>query len=150
GYVDGVLRTRIRTYKVGRALDNLAFAYTTTPLEAAEAMAFNLDCLGCVCWFEYGNMVARPGSSRPVSSDLPPYIRFYTNRRDLFRQARAVADVAVLRNFASEVYGEPKWAKLTGDVEQALIEHRIPFQIIYDQQLSHLHRYRALVLAGCV
>jgi hypothetical protein len=150
GYRDGVLRTRIRTFKLGRSLGNLAFAYTTTPLAAAEAMAFNLDCLGCVCWFEYGELVAKPGSERPVSTNLAPYIRFFTSRRDLFRNAQAVADVAILRSFASQVYAGPKWAQLAGDAEQALIENRVPFQIIYDQQMTELHRYRVLVLAGCI
>ncbi|HEY5913182.1 MAG TPA: hypothetical protein VJA21_21535 [Verrucomicrobiae bacterium] len=150
GYRDGILRTRIRTYKVGRGLKNLAFAYTTTPLEAAEAMAFNLDCLGCVCWFEYGKLVARPGSDQPVSTNLAPYVRFYTGHRELFRKAETIADVAVLRSFASQVYAEPRWAQLTSRAEQALIEERVPFQIIHDQQMRDLHRYQVLVLAGCV
>jgi len=150
GYHDGILRTRIRTYKVGRSLNNLAFAYTTTPLEAAEAMAFNLDCLGCVCWFEYGKLVARPGSNQPVSTNLAPYVRFYAHHRELFRKAEVIADVGVLRSFPSQVYAEPKWAQLTGRAEQALIEQRIPFQIIYDQQMRDLHRYQVLVLAGCI
>jgi len=150
GYRDGSLHTRIRTCKLGRAVGNLAFAYTTTPLEAAEAMAFNLDCLGCVCWFEYGKLAAKPGSDQPVSTNLAPYLRFFTGRHDLFRNAQAIADVAILRSFPSQVYAEPKWAQLAGDVEQALIEHRVPFQIIHDQQLSDLHDYRVLVLAGCI
>ncbi len=150
GYHDGVLRTRIRTYKVGRAFNNLAFAYTTTPLEAAEAMAFNLDCFGCICWFEYGKLVARPGSSQSVSFDLEPYVRFYADHRELFRKANVIADVAVLRSFASQVHAEPKWAQLTCRAEQALIEHQVPFQIIYDEQLNELQRYQVVVLAGCV
>jgi hypothetical protein len=150
GYHDGILRTRIRTYKLGRSMNNLAFAYTTTPLEAAEAMAFNLDCLGCICWFEYGKLVARPGSDRPVSTNLAPYVGFYTAHRELFCQSKAVADVGVLRSFASEVYADPKWAQLTAKMEESLIDHRVPFQIIYDQQMKDLHRYRVLVLAGCI
>ncbi len=150
GLRDGVLRTRIRSCKVGRSMDNLTFAYITNPLEAAEAMAFNLDCLGCVCWFEYGKLVAKPGSEQPVSKDLGPFIRFFNERRDLFRQAQPVADVAVLRSFPSQAFAEPKRGELTGDVEQALIENRVPFQILYDGRLAELPRYRIAVLAGCL
>ncbi len=150
GLREGVWRTRIRTFKVARAFDNLAFTYTTTPLEAAEAMAFNLDCLGCICWFEYGKLVALPGSTKPVSSDLAPFVRFYNTRRDLFRDTAGIADVAILRSFASQVFAAPKWAQLTGKTEQALIEQRVPFQIVYDRQLGELQRYRAVVLAGCI
>lgn len=150
GYRDGVLRTRIRTYKVGRAMNNLTFAYVRTPLEAAEAMAFNLDCLGCIGWFEYGKLVAMPGSDKPVNGSLAPFVQFFHARRELFREGSEIADVAILRSFPSQVFGESKWGLLTARVEQALIENRVPFQIIYDQQLKELHRYRAVLLAGCV
>jgi len=150
GYQNEQLRTRIRTYKVARRKNNMAFTYCTTPLEMAEAMAFNLDCLGCICWFEYGKIAVRPGSSAPDSPDIKPFVRFFHARRDLFRDASVVADVAVLRSFASQVFTDPKCSQLTARVEQDLIEKRIPFQIIYDDHLDDLKRYRALVLAGCV
>jgi hypothetical protein len=150
GYEGGRLRTRIPTYKVARRMDNIAFAYATTPLEMAESMAFNRDCLGCICWFEYGKIVARPGSDEPMSEALAPFIRFFHSRRDLLRNANVVADVAVLRSFASQVFAGPDSARLTNQAEQALIENRVPFQIIYDCHLSDLKRYRALVLAGCL
>jgi hypothetical protein len=149
GYRDGQLSTRIRTYKIARRMDNLAFAYTITPLEMAESMAFNLDCLGCVCWFEYGQMVALPGSKEPVSPALAPFVKFFHARRDLSREAEVVADVAVLRSFPSQVFGDRSNAELTYRVEQTLIDNRICFQIIYDQHLDDLKRYRVLVLAGC-
>jgi hypothetical protein len=173
GYHDGKLSTRIRTYKVARCINNVAFTYTTTPLEMAESMAFNRDCLGCICWFEYAKIVARPGSRDPISAtpalgfQAPatpvarrgcgrqedagaPFIRFFHTRRDLFRDANVVTDVAVLRSFPSQVFADPKYAKLTYQVEQALIDNHVCFQIIYNQQLGDLHHYRALVLAGCV
>jgi hypothetical protein len=150
GYRDGRLNTRIRTYKVARCTDNMAFAYTTTPLEMAESMAFNLDCLGCICWFEYGDIVAKPGSQDRVHPSLDPFIRFFRTRHNLLGNAKVIADVAVLRSFPSQVFADAKHARLTHDVEQALIDNRICFQIIYNQHLDDLRRYRALVLAGCV
>jgi hypothetical protein len=150
GYRDGQLYTRIRTYKVARRRSNMAFAYVTTPLEMAESMAFNLDCLGCICWFEYGQIVTTPGSQAALSPEMASFVRFFHGRRDLFRDANVVADVAVLRSFPSQVFAGPEYAGLTHRVEQALIDDHVCFQIIYDQQLDDLRRYRALVLAGCV
>jgi hypothetical protein len=49
-------------------------------------------------------LVAKPGSEQPVSTNLAPYVRFFTGRRDLFRNAQEIADVAILRSFASQVY----------------------------------------------
>jgi len=149
GFRKGQLASRIRTYKVARRMDNIAFAYATSPLEMAEAMAFNLDCLGCVCWFEYDKIVARPGRKEPMSNDLAPMIRFFHKRRDLLRDAGVVADVAVLRSNPSLLFADPKVARLTSHAEQALISNRVPFQIIYEHNLGDLKRYRALILAGC-
>lgn len=149
GLIKGRLVSRIRHYKVGRAMNNMTFDYTLTPLEMAESMAFNLDCLGCVFWFEYGNIVSMPGSTEPMSAALERYIRFYHARRDLLRETHVVADAAVLRSFPSLAYGEPKVAGLTARVEDQLIENRRCFQIIHDHQLGDLSRYRVLVLAGC-
>jgi len=131
-------------------MDNIACAYATTPLEMAESMAFNRDCLGCVCWFEYGKIVARPGSNEPMADALAPFIRFFHSRRDLLGNADIVTDVAVLRSFASQVFGGSDAARLTYQAEQALIESCVPFQTIYDCHLNELKRYRALILAGCV
>ncbi|UCE46571.1 MAG: hypothetical protein JSW47_13215 [Phycisphaerales bacterium] len=150
GYRNGQLHTRIRTYKVARNMNNMAFAYTTTPLEMAESMAFNLDCLGCICWFEYAEIVAKPGSKNPMSAALVPFIQFFHTRRDLFRDANVLADVAVLRSFPSQVFADAKYAGLTHQVEQTLIDNHVCFEIVYSQQLDNLEHYRVLVLAGCV
>lgn len=149
GYRDGKLLTRIRTFKVARRMANIAFNYTTSPLEAAEAMAFNRDCLGCVCWFEYGEIVERPGMNNPVDARLQPFIRFFHERRELFRHAEVVADVAVLRSFPSQLFAPAEYAQLSQQVEQTLIETPTCFQIIYDEHLGELGQYRAVVLAGC-
>lgn len=149
GWRKGRLQSHIRTYKIARSMDNMVFAYTPTPLEAAESMAFNLDCLGAICWFEYARFTARPGIKDAVSADLPRYVKFFHQRRDLLRSAKVVADLAVLRSFPSMVFGEPATAALTGAVEDALISDRACFQILYEHQWDRLNQFRGLVLAGC-
>jgi hypothetical protein len=146
GYNNGELRTRIQDYKIGRRMNNMVFSYTSTSLACAEAMAFNLDCLGCVCTFEWGNIDTGKHRLRP---SILPYIRFFHDRRDLLQNAEVIADVAVLRNFPSQVFGDANDAALTSEAEMMLIENRIPFQIIYDCHLNELYRYKVLVLAGC-
>ncbi|MCC6695671.1 MAG: hypothetical protein IT365_08570 [Candidatus Hydrogenedentes bacterium] len=150
GLRDGRLHNRIQTYKIARRMNNVAFLYTTSPLEMAESMAFNLDCLGCVCWFEYGNIVRRPGSKEPMAEDVAPYIRFFHERRDLLKDADIVADIGVLRSYPSQALAGGEHSELTAQVEQTLIEQRACFQIVYDHHLQELSRYPILVLAGCV
>ncbi len=149
GYRDKTLQTRIRTYKVARRMQNSAFTYVTTPLEMAESMAFNLDCLGDLCWFEYGRIAKDPGGKDPADPAIQSFVRFFHRRRELLRGAAVVADVAVLRSFPSMAFCRAGEVPVTWQVEQSLIENRIPFQILYDQQLDDLGRYRAVILAGC-
>jgi hypothetical protein len=119
-------------------------------MQMAEAMAFNLDCLGCICWFEYGELSDYPGShGKPLDPETVPFVQFYRNRRELFRDTDVVADVAVLRSFPSQVFGPPEFASLTARAVDELIAGRACFQIISDQHLAELDRYRVLVLAGC-
>jgi hypothetical protein len=150
GYRDGTLVTRIPTYKVARCLHNLAFAYCCTPLALAESMAFNPDCLGCICWFEYGHMTAMPGSNNSVSLLLGPYIRFYHKQRKLLAAAEPVTDVAVLHSFSSTALGGPEYTALMNRAEDFLIGNRVGFQIVFEHQLNTLRGCRALLLAGCV
>jgi len=150
GLHDGKLQTGIPTYKLARRMNNMVFRYVRSPIEMAESMAFNLDCLGCLCWFEYGKISNYPGAhGKPLQPDTAPFVRFYRTRRALFRDTDVVADVAVLRSFPSHVFGPPELARMTARAVDMLIANRVCFQIICDQHLAELDRYRVLVLAGC-
>jgi hypothetical protein len=147
-YSNGKLRTRIPIYKTARCMGNMAFAYNTNPLELAESMAFNLDCLGCVWYFEEDGIPGHPICDYPTSRELA-YIRFYNQRRDLFRGTDVVADVAVLRSFASHVLGGKEYSSATTRTEDLLINNRVGFRVVYDHQLNDLKDCPVLVLAGC-
>ena len=150
GLRNGKLHTGIPTYKLARRMGNMVFRYVRDPRQMAEAMAFNLDCLGCLCWFEYGELSDYPGKhGEPLKPETAPFVRFYRTRRELFRDTNVVADVAVLRSFPSQMFGPAEFAGLTNRAIDELIAGRACFQIICDQHLAELDRYRVLVLAGC-
>ena len=137
----GDLESRIRTYKMGRTLDQVVFTYThesraqrPSALPLAEAMAFNQQTLGAV-----GHVDDEGESCR--------YVDFRLAHRDLYLDTRNIADAAVLHNFDSLAYNAWAARLATQMAEQALIQGRVPFDIIFDQQLSRLESYRTLVLA---
>jgi len=136
----GIKSSRIRSLKVGRLYHNSVFLYTDTPLDAAESMAFNLNCLGCVAWFEWGDLISLH-EDRPVLPSLKPYIRFFNRHQDLYRNSQTVADVAVLRTFTDQNYGPRRY----DPIEQALIENHAAWRIIYDEHLDALAPYRVVV-----
>jgi hypothetical protein len=74
------------------------------------------------------------------------YIAFYRRYRDLFTRTQDVADVALLRSYASITYNNAR-AQLSAILaEQALIEARVPFDLIFDEHLGDLSKYRVIVL----
>lgn len=147
GWDGAALRTRIRSYKVGRSLGNMTFAYTRSALEAAEAIAFNLDCLGCVAWFEYGRIAAWPGSKEAASRELRAWADLFRRVQRRWGGRSVIADVAALRPFAAQVFGSAQ--ATTHRAEEALIESHVPFGILGELTRDSLRGFRAALAAGC-
>jgi hypothetical protein len=137
----GVLVSKIRTYKMAALLNNRIFTYTGGShggkLQMAEAMAFNRQTLG-----QIGDGLA--GYNFPA--DQKPYVNFFHDHFDLFRDVRSRSDVAVLHSYASMAFNNDLPWQSSMLVEQALIQNKIPFDIIFDQQLDDLSKYGALIL----
>jgi hypothetical protein len=144
---DGVLISKIRTYKMARILNNRIFTYTSdSKLEMAESMAYNRQGLGMV-----GGLKEMEGNQLPEGYNLPEeqknYIKFFHKNFDLYRNINSVADVAVLHSYASMAFNNDRPYQSTYLYEQVLIQNKIPFDIIFDEQLKDLSGYKVLVLA---
>ena len=139
---EGILVSKIRTYKMAASLGNSIFTYTAGtgrgPLAMAEAMAYNRQNLG---------MVGGGLAGYSATETERRYISFFRKNFDYYRGVSSGADIAVLHSFASLAYNNDRPWISTMLFEQALIQAKIPFDIIFDQQLSDLARCRVLVLA---
>jgi sugar phosphate isomerase/epimerase len=136
---EGILISKIRSYKMAQIMNNKIFTYTYhSTLQMAESMAYNRGCLGLV---------------GPVAADLKlpeerqEYIKFFHQNFDYYHDFYNVADVAVLHTFASMGFNNDRPQQSTILFEQALIQAKIPFQIIFDKNLKDLTKYKVLVLA---
>ncbi len=164
GYSDnGVLISRIRSYKAASGLNNSIFTYTgDSKLQMAEAMAYNPQCMGMVggllAGYELTERRDKTGFDNPYTwgaynenyglmKDKAHYISFYRNNFSLYRDIKNIADVAVLRSFATLAYNNNRPYQSTFLFEQTLIQEKIPFDIIYDNRLKDLSKYKVLVLA---
>jgi hypothetical protein len=144
---DGVLISKIRTYKMARTLNNRVFTYTSdSKLEMAEAMAYNRQGLGMV-----GGLKEMEGDQLAQGIELPDdkknYIKFFHKNFDCFRGITNVADIAILHSYATMAYNNDRPYQSTFLFEQVLIQEKIPFDIIFDDQLKDLSSYKVLVLA---
>jgi len=66
------------------------------------------------------------------------YISFYRKNRDFYVGTEDVASVAVLRSYPSITYHNSRVQLSAILVEQALIQARVPFHLVYDEHLEHL------------
>ncbi|PYV15738.1 MAG: hypothetical protein DMG21_14095, partial [Acidobacteria bacterium] len=148
---DGILVSKIRTYKMATSLHKRVLTYTAEiapngtlvsgksggKLQMAESMAYNRQCLGMV-----GGMLAGYG----IADEQRKYIQFYKDHFEHYRDVANVADVAVLHSHASMAFNNDRPWQSSMLFEQALIQAKIPFDIIFDQQLMDLSKYRVLAL----
>ncbi|HLA40911.1 MAG TPA: beta-galactosidase trimerization domain-containing protein, partial [Candidatus Glassbacteria bacterium] len=130
----GVLISKIRTFKLGRTLDNVILTYKANDLQHAENLAFN-------------QILANVNQLNRNSAEYK-YYKFYLANRDLYTGTRNREDVALLRSYASMAYDNQRAELDQCMFEQALIQGQVPFDLVYDEQMSDLSRYKVIVLAG--
>ncbi|HEV2492485.1 MAG TPA: beta-galactosidase trimerization domain-containing protein [Terriglobia bacterium] len=130
---DGRLVSKIRSYKLARAFSNVLLAYISdNPVAMAECLAFN-------------QTIGYAGED-PIPPEMLRYLGFYRRNRDLFLGTRDVATVAVLRSYPSITYHNARAQLGAVLVEQALIQGRVPFDLVFDEHLNDLSRYKTLIL----
>ena len=124
-FPDNRMVSTIRTYKLARAYNNIAFTYT------AESEAAIGECLA------FNQSIGFAGES-PLTPQMLKYISFYRKHRDCFVGSRDVAPVAVLRSYPSLTYHNSAAGLSAILAEQTLIQSRTPFQLIFDEHLAAL------------
>jgi hypothetical protein len=130
---DGRLISRIRSYKLARAYHNIMMTYVAgDPLAMSEALAFG-QTLGHL-------------DTYPLKGETLRYLGFYRRSRDLFRGTEDTGGVAVLRSYPSLTYDHFPAQLSAVLTEQALIQARVPFELINDAHLADLSRFKVLIL----
>ncbi len=149
---EGVLVSKIRTYKMATILNKQVLTYTAEispdgtlvsgkaggKLQMAESMAYNRQSLGMV-----GDVLA----GYYAFGDEQKYIKFFANNFVHYRDVDNIADVAVLHSYATMGFNNDRPWQSTMLLEQVLIQAKVPFDIIFDDNLKDLSKYRVLVLA---
>ena len=116
---DGRLISKIRSYKLARAYSNILLAYIEdSPVAMAESLAFN-QTLGFA-------------GTAPLPPAMLEHVAFYRKNRELYLGAEDVASVGVLRSYASITYHHTRTQLSAILAEQALIQSRIPFKLVFD------------------
>ncbi|MGI8746390.1 MAG: beta-galactosidase [Bryobacteraceae bacterium] len=147
---DGRLVSQIRSYKAARTMERPLFhwqdltgyaAYNSTSpaLRLAESLAYDDANLGVLAGGDAG------GDDPPAV--VRRYVKFFQSNLKSLVHTKEIADVAILRSFASNEFNPSQSNFNTVLFEQSLIQSKLPFAIIFNRQLSDLARYKVLVLA---
>ena len=140
---DGVVVTRIRTYKTGRALGVPCWV-SNRPLSRRHALLGQAELAAYSAPLRMGMSSILP---HQTSEDSLRYRQFFLEHVDLFLGTETCATVAVLRSRASLAYNSYDTYRSVILAEQALIEAKVPFDIVMDANLADLAQYRCVVLA---
>ena len=139
--VSGAMVSQIRSYKAARRLGMSCEDSMREELRAAVHMAF------CYQKPIAGYAGAPFGSSaHNVFTPIMEFFREYNQR--YYTGTDNVADVAVIRNWPSMAYSINAAYVPATLMEQALIQYKIPFDLLFEEQLDRVGRYGAVILAG--
>ena len=131
-YPDGRLVSKIRSYKLARTYDNVLMTVSPNPAAMAEKLAFN-------------QTIGTAGQS-PLSPAMLDYVSFYRKNREFYVGTEDLATVGVLRSYPSITYHNVRAQLSAILIEQALIQSRIPFHLIFDEPLPDLSGLKVLIL----
>lgn len=137
----GALVSQIRSYKMARRLGIRCSEILRNDLLAAVHMAFSYQN-------PVGGQVGMPFGSGAHRFNTPvmEFFREYNDR--YYTGVDNVADVAVLRNWPSMAYSINAAYFPATLMEQVLIQYKIPFDLLFEEQLDRIDRYDAVILAG--
>ncbi len=130
---DGRLISKIRSYKLARRYRNTLLTYIAEdPVAMAECLSFN-------------QTIGFAGSD-PLPPEMLKYISFYRKNREFYLNTEDLTPVGVLRSYPSLTYHHSRCQLSAIQIEQALIQTRVPFGLIFDEHLRDLSPFQVLVL----
>lgn len=135
----GALVSQIRSYKMARRVGTSCEDAFSDDVRASVHMAFGYQKPGCV---------PAPLGSGAFNTFTPliEFFREYNGR--YYTGTENIADVAIIRNWPSMAYSISATYVPATLMEQVLIQYKVPFDLLFDEQLENIGRYKAVILAG--
>jgi hypothetical protein len=148
---EGVLVSKIRTFKMAAPMNKVVACYTYGsvggwgyqqggggPLQMSECMAYNRHSIGMIGGFH--DVPDLPAKERG-------YVRFFLDSFQYYRGVSTISDVALLYSYSTMAFnnGHPLDSFMLAS--QMMIQNRLLFDIIFDEQLENLSKYSVLFLA---
>lgn len=141
--VSGALVSQIRSYKMSRRLGIAVVENMKDEIHAVVHAVFNDQTR----LRGFGPRGA--GFMFGANTLFTPTLEFLRDTNDrYFTGTENVADVAVFRNWPSMAYSLSANYVPATLLEQVLIQYHVPFDLLHEEQIDRLPRYRAVIVAG--
>lgn len=139
--VTGALISQIRSYKVARQLG--ACSEDADSLDDEVRAAVHMA-------FSYRKPVCTAAPFGPGAFNVfTPIIEFFREYNDrYYTETDSVTDVAVIRNWPSMAYSISATYIPVTLMEQVLIQYKVPFDLLFEEQFNRIDRYAAVILVG--
>lgn len=137
----GALVSQIRSFKMARRLGASCEEPQSDELRTAVHMAFGHET----------SVAGYPGAPyiAGAHSVFTPIMEFFREYRERYYTGTDnVADVAVVRNWPSMAYSINAAYVPATLMEQVLIQYKMPFDLLFEEQLDRIGRHGAVILAG--
>ncbi len=135
----GAVISQVRSYKMARRMNAACEDAFSDDIRAATHMAFGHQ--------KAGVMAAPEGSGAfNVFTPLMEFFRAHNER--YYLGVNNVADVAIVRNWASMAYSISAAYVPATLMEQVLIQYKVPFDLLFEEGLNQLPQYGVVVMAG--
>lgn len=135
----GALVSQIRSYKVARMIGTSCQQELGDELQAAVHMAFN----HATAVRGYAGAPYAAGAA-DIFTPILEFFRHYYDR--YYTGTQSVADVAVLLIWPSMAYSiNATWGPSTL-LEQVLIQYKVPFDLLFNEQFDRIGNYSAVIL----
>ena len=137
----GALISQIRSYKMARRLETGCEDAFANDVRAAVHMSFGYQK-------PVAGLAQAPMGSGAFNTFTPmmEFFREYNDR--YYTGVDNVADVAVLRTWASMAYSISAAYVPTTLVEQVLIQYKVPWDLLFEEQIDRIGKYAAVIVAG--
>jgi hypothetical protein len=135
----GALISQIRSYKVARRFNSGCEDAFANDVRAAVHMAFGHQKPICV---------PAPMGSGAFNTFTPLLEFFREHNNRYYTETNNIADVAIVRDWASMAYSISDAYVPATLMEQVLIQYKVPFDLLFDEQFDLLGKYKAVIFAG--
>ncbi len=137
----GALISQIRSYKMARRLETGCEDAFANDVRAAVHMAFGYQK-------PVAGLAPAPMGSGAFNT-FTPMMEFFREYNDRYYMGvDNVADVAVMRTWASMAYSVSAAYVSTTLVEQVLIQYKVPWDLLFEEQMDRIGKYAAVIVAG--